>query len=132
MQYVDEFGFEPMPERLTDAFEAVVRANTLVGFKLDSGYAKRAELEELQRLGYVTGLEFDYSGNAWGELSAKGGHYYDDRAAYERRKAEWEAERAAAEKGDKRHDWALAVGGAVIGSALTLGVQVLLGILQFG
>ena len=127
-QYIDSNGFEPLPVYLEEALAEL----TAVSYMPAVTPKNKPIIDELEARGYIAGATLYMDGTGIAEIAPKGRHYFDEKAAWEARVAAWQAGEEAKDKGDKRHDWATSIVGVVVGAVLTLGTQVLLGILRFG
>lgn len=118
-QYVDTFGFVPLPLYLDKMLEEIASSADSKGDFSTDGYPP--EIQEMKELGYVSEF-FQYMNHVTnGTLSAKGLHYFDEKRAWEGRVFEWQQRLDNEEKNALKHDWKLnIVNGAyaLVGAAL--------------
>lgn len=86
--YVDEYRFIPLTPSLEDALEKMVGGS--LGDIRDA--------VELERLGYIDGLERIIGSAVRYDVTPKGRRYADEAAAYRERRDRWAATRAEEER----------------------------------
>ena len=115
--YVDEYRFIPLTPSLEDALEKMVGGS--LGDIRDA--------VELERLGYIDGLERIIGSAVRYDVTPKGRRYADEAAAYRERRDRWVAARseeaAAAERSRFARDAAIAIVSAVLGAVASMALR---------
>lgn len=108
--YSDPYGFAPLPPGLEATLAKMVDGG---------GFDSEDDANELERLGYISDLNFYFRQYARWEITPKGKSYASDKAAYLERREAWARQQRQYERGQFAREILIAVIGAAIGSIVT-------------